>query len=229
MIYLRVSLMFGVLAAAIAAAACGEAKPSRVEGPPHPRALPSELRAPEAFAGIGDRDERSRALFTEASRVIFHARCVNCHPSDDSPRQRERAELHDPPVVRGPSDRGVTGMECTSCHQDTNVPLARVPGASDWHLAPKVMAWQSRTPADVCAQIKDPARNGGKTLAQIADHSAHDPLVAWGWAPGSGREPAPGSQERFGALVAAWIETGAACPVASSASSASSARNEAAQ
>ena len=30
--------------------------------------------------------------------------------------------------------------------------------------------------------------------------------------PGGTREPAPGTQEQFGALIAAWIETGAACP-----------------
>ncbi|MEY8837886.1 Isoquinoline 1-oxidoreductase subunit, partial [Cribrihabitans sp. XS_ASV171] len=29
---------------------------------------------------------------------------------------------------------------------------------------------------------------------------------------GTGREPAPGSQEVFGELTRAWIDTGAACP-----------------
>ena len=57
-------------------------------------------------------------------------------------------------------------------------------------------------------------RNGGKSLAQIVDHSQHDALVAWGWAPGGDREPAPGSQAQFGALVAAWVESGAECPSA---------------
>jgi hypothetical protein len=49
-------------------------------------------------------------------------------------------------------------------------------------------------------------------LQQIIDHSAHDPLVAWGWSPGADREPAPGTQAELGALVAAWVESGAACP-----------------
>lgn len=53
---------------------------------------------------------------------------------------------------------------------------------------------------------------GGKTVAQIVEHNAHDELVAWGWSPGAGREPVPGTQEQLGALVAAWVETGAACP-----------------
>jgi hypothetical protein len=41
---------------------------------------------------------------------------------------------------------------------------------------------------------------------------AEDPLVAWGWTPGAGREPAPGTQEVFGRLIAEWVATGAACP-----------------
>ena len=173
---------------------------------------PSALRSPSDFAAIADRDQRSRALFLEATRVMFHPRCINCHPSDDSPRQGDLGMMHDPPVVRGSEDKGAPGMECTSCHQDANLPLARVPGAPKWHLAPKEMAWVGRTPASLCAQLKNPATNGGKTLAQIVDHTAHDPLVAWGWTPGADRVPAPGTQAQFGALVAAWADTGAVCP-----------------
>lgn len=87
-----------------------------------------------------------------------------------------------------------------------------MPGAPKWHLAPLSMAWVGRTPAQICEQLKDTKRNGGKNLDQIIEHSAHDALVAWGWAPGHGRVPAPGTQEQFGALVAAWVKSGAACP-----------------
>lgn len=198
----------------LAAAGCGLRQP---EPPPRaaerlPPVGPAELRAPEVFQLITDRAERSRALFLEASRVMLHPRCANCHPDGDSPLQGDAWRVHEPPVVRGPEDRGVVGMECTSCHQDRNVELARVPGAPGWHLAPRSMAWVGRTPRAVCEQLKDPSRNGGKTLAQIVEHNTHDALVAWGWAPGAGREPAPGSQQLFGAIVAAWVETGAECP-----------------
>ena len=152
------------------------------------------------------------ALFGEAGRVLLHPRCVNCHPRGDSPHQGMELALHDPPVVRGPDDRGVVGMECVGCHQDRNQPLTRVPGAPKWQLAPRKMAWVGRTPGQLCRQLKDPASNGGKTLAEIADHSAHDPLVGWGWSPGADREPAPGNQRQFGELIAAWIDTGAECP-----------------
>jgi len=173
---------------------------------------PSELRAPADFASIEDPRERSRALFLEASRVLLHPRCVNCHPNGDIPHHGMNLALHDPPVVRGPKNHGVVGMECTSCHQDKNQELARVPGAPHWALAPIEMAWVGKSPREVCEQMKDPRRNGGKSLAAIVEHNTHDELVAWGWHPGADREPAPGTQAAFGAIVAAWAETGAECP-----------------
>jgi hypothetical protein len=171
-----------------------------------------QLRAVAEFAVIADRADRSRALYLEASRVLLHPRCVNCHPNGDVPHQGMQLVLHDPPVQRGPEDRGVPGMECGTCHQDRNQPLTRVPGAPSWHVAPIEMAWVGKSAAYICEQLKDPARNGGKSLAQIVDHNAHDELVGWGWSPGADREPAPGTQQQFGALVAAWVETGAECP-----------------
>ncbi|PYM55919.1 MAG: Isoquinoline 1-oxidoreductase subunit, partial [Candidatus Rokuibacteriota bacterium] len=38
------------------------------------------------------------------------------------------------------------------------------------------------------------------------------PLVGWAWNPGADREPAPGTQAMFGALVKAWAASGAVCP-----------------
>ncbi len=184
-------------------------------GSPAPVQAPragSTLRAPSDFASITDPKERSAALFAEASRVMLHPRCVNCHPAGDSPLQGDRGFVHDPPVARGADDKGVPGLECTSCHQDHNLELARVPGAPGWHLAPRSMTWEGRTQHALCEQLKDPARNGGKSLAEIVEHSAHDRLVGWGWAPGHGREPAPGSQAAFGALMEAWMKDGAVCP-----------------
>ncbi len=211
----RRSLVMAATATAWAAAglaACGGdplPPPAAVVPPP---SSPAELRPPEVFASITDRAERSRALFAEATRVLLHPRCINCHPAGDTPTQGDFGRLHDPPVLRGPEDRGIVGLYCSSCHQDRNLALARVPGAPKWQLAPRSMVWAGRTPRELCEQIKDPARNGQRSLAQVVEHAAHDPIVAWGWAPGSDRTPAPGSQERFGALVAAWVRDGAECP-----------------
>jgi hypothetical protein len=115
-------------------------------------------------------------------------------------------------VVRGADDKGAIGMRCTTCHQSANFEPSGLPGHPLWHVAPKSMAWQQRSLAQICSQIKDPRRNGGKSLPQIHEHMASDSLVGWAWQPGGTREPAPGTQAQFGALIAAWIESGAACP-----------------
>lgn len=73
-------------------------------------------------------------------------------------------------------------------------------------------AWQGKTLTEICEQIKDPARNGGKDMAQLVQHMGEDSLVGWGWAPGAGRAPVPGTQKQFGALARAWADAGAHCP-----------------
>lgn len=161
---------------------------------------------------VDKKSTNSAALFADIARVLTHPRCVNCHPADDRPRQGDDHAVHDPPVERGPNDRGVVGMQCGTCHQDNNVELARIPGAEGWKLAPASMAWLGKTPSEICAQISDPARNGGRTLAQVHEHLARDHLVAWGWAPGANRQPAPGSQAELATKFQAWIDSGAECP-----------------
>jgi hypothetical protein len=87
-----------------------------------------------------------------------------------------------------------------------------IPGHPRWDIAPIEMAWQGRTVSEICQQLKDPQRNGGRSLELLHEHLAKDDLVAWGWHTGEGRDPAPGSQEQLGELVGAWIQAGAACP-----------------
>ncbi len=171
----------------------------------------AKLKTVAELGTFSDASAKSKAAFAEASKVLLHPRCVNCHPPDDRPRQRETNEAHDPPVDRGFGGFGPFGMACPTCHQLQNVELTRVPGAPNWHLAPLEMAWLGRTPAQICAQLKDPNRNGHRTLEQLVEHSAKDELVGWGWKPGADREPAPGTQKIFGELMAAWAENGAVC------------------
>ncbi len=176
---------------------------------------PAALATPESFASISDTAARSTALFTEAGKVLTSPRCVNCHPAGDRPLQGETGarRLHQPPVARGSDGHGSATMRCAMCHHGANFDPAGVPGHPHWHLAPREMAWQNKTLGEICVQIKDPARNGGRSLEQILTHMATDSLVGWAWAPGFGREPAPGTQKEFGALIEAWIRTGAACPM----------------
>lgn len=177
----------------------------------------TELRPPSAFASIADGRARSVALFVEAGKVIADPRCVNCHPAADRPLQGDDGHVHFPRAVRGEDGIGVPGAPCAACHGETNVrllvaPQTSIPGHPRWQLAPPEMAWEGKSLAEICAQLKDPGRNGGRTLAQLQEHMAKDDLVAWGWNPGPGRRPVAGTQQQFGALVQAWIETGAACP-----------------
>jgi len=178
----------------------------------HAQGASAALKSPQDFAAIADATERSRALFAEMGKVIESPRCQNCHPAGQRPTQADDMHPHLPLVVRGADDQGAIAMRCATCHQAANFQPAGVPGAPKWHMAPVEMAWQGKSLGQICEQIKDPARNGKRTLAQLHDHMAFDALVGWGWHPGGTRAPAPGTQKQFGELVAAWISSGAACP-----------------
>jgi hypothetical protein len=170
------------------------------------------LASPESFASIADTPARSAAMFTELGKVLTDPRCVNCHPAGDRPRQGEHGRPHQPPVQRGADGHGLPAMRCSICHQQANFNPAGMPGHPEWHLAPREMAWEGKTLSEICAQIKDPARNGGRSLEDLVHHIGTDTLVGWAWAPGFGRKPAPGTQKQAGALVEAWVKTGAVCP-----------------
>jgi hypothetical protein len=173
---------------------------------------PDRLASVESFSSIADPAARSAAIFTELGKVLTHPRCLNCHPAGDRPRQGDMSRLHQPPVVRGADGFGLPALRCPICHLQANFDPAGVPGNPIWHLAPGEMAWEGKTLGKICAQIKDPARNGNRALAALIEHIGEDHLVGWAWAPGYGRQPAPGTQKEAGALVEAWINTGAECP-----------------
>ncbi len=168
------------------------------------------LASVESFSSIGDPAARSAAYFTELGKVLTSPRCLNCHPAGDRPRQGDAARLHQPPVEQGADGFGLPAMRCPICHQAANFSIA--PGNPIWHLAPREMAWEGKTISEICAQIKDPARNGNRPLETLVEHIGEDHLVGWAWAPGGGRKPAPGTQKEAGALVDAWVKTGAVCP-----------------
>jgi len=198
----------GVLAASAAVAQIQDARTSN----------PRDLRPLASFSGISDQAERSRALFNEIAKVVTHPRCMNCHPAGNHPLQGDDRHEHLPPVPRGDAGLGVAGFNCATCHTERNFTLVgaatykSIPGHPRWQLAPIEMAWEGKSVSQLCQQLKDPARNGGRTLALLHEHFAKDDLVAWGWAPGEGREPAPGNQQQLGELAQAWIDSGAQCP-----------------
>jgi hypothetical protein len=162
-------------------------------------------------------ESNSARLFLRMANVIESPRCMNCHPAGRSPTQGDDMHLHTPPMVSDASGYGIPGLQCSACHAATNTSIRlpnvqSVPGNPKWSLAPAAFAWQGKSIRQICLQIKDPARNGNRTLKQIHDHLAYDQLVGWAWHPGLGRKPAPMTQASFGVLVQRWIDSGADCP-----------------
>ncbi len=106
-------------------------------------------------------------------------------------------------------------MKCGACHQLANLPGANMPpGAPNWHLPPPNMrmVFVRKTPGELCSQLRDPSRNGRKTIDQIIEHVTSDKLVMWGWNPGEGRTTPPLSHAEFAAKMQEWARNGAACP-----------------
>ncbi|MCG8422657.1 MAG: Isoquinoline 1-oxidoreductase subunit [Proteobacteria bacterium] len=203
---------FTVLALVIAIALAIGSASGRENRQERGAAAADELLPPEAFASIADPAERSAAVFTEAGKVFTHPRCVNCHAEGDRPLQGDDSHPHQPWARRGADGFGAPGMRCATCHTDENFDPAGVPGAPNWHLAPTEMTWQGKSIGEICDQVKDPARNGDRTLQDLIHHAGEDPLVTWAWSPGRDRQPAPGTQTVFRDLIQAWIDDGAVCP-----------------
>lgn len=159
------------------------------------------------------------AAWDKAFDVFSHPRCVNCHVPDDNkprwsgPSYGAKGPYHGMGIVADASRKRAAGLPCTSCHTTQNLPFpGGAPGAPGWSLAPVDMVWWEKSSADICMQIKDPERNGGRSVEDVADHIGHDPLVQWGWSPGPGREPAPYSAKEAMAYLLAWQNAGAPCP-----------------
>lgn len=157
----------------------------------------------------------SVAAFKQMLTVIRNPRCMNCHSTGDYPRQGDDGHRHAMNVHRGTSGLGLTAEKCSTCHQDHNLDAPHLPpGAPRWRLpsASTPMIWQGLTDRGICEQLKDPARNGHRTVDEIVVHFSTDKLVGWGWNPGPGRSAVPMPREEFAAKVKQWTSNGAACP-----------------
>jgi len=201
-----------IFSAALLAATLSIALQDDAPAQPNTQVAAGDLRPASDFAGIADRNARAIALLQEAGKVLQHPRCVNCHPAGDTPRQTDQRRPHQPLVVRGADGHGAPTLACKTCHGPANFDPAHVPGHPEWHLAPLAMAWEGRSLGQICEQIKDRARNGDRDMAALLHHLGEDTLVGWAWRPGFGRTPAPGTQTRFGEIMRAWADAGAACP-----------------
>jgi hypothetical protein len=171
---------------------------------------------PSAVARPAEKDDPgARAAFLDVYKVLMHPRCMNCHPSGDVPLQGDDSHLHLQNVKRGEDGKGKYALKCANCHQEANLPGENMPpGNPNWHLPKKdtPLVFQGMSPQQLADQLKDPKRNGGRTLEQLVEHISHDKLVLWGWDPGDGRTKPPLSHDVFAKKFREWVEKGAASP-----------------
>ncbi len=173
-------------------------------------------RETSALAEPAQKDDAgARAAFADVYKVLMHPRCMNCHPSGDTPLQGDDSHVHAQNVKRGDDGKGKYALKCANCHQDVNLAGENMPpGNSTWKLPEKDMplVFQGKTPRELADQLKDPKRNGGKSLEQLVEHVTKDKLVLWGWNPGDGRSKPPLSHEEFAKKFREWVDKGAASP-----------------
>ena len=172
---------------------------------------PSAAAAPAASDPV--------TAFETVRAVLQSPRCQNCHPAGDRPLQGDQSLVHTMNVERGPDGHGLPGAHCGTCHGNANPPDSygahQPPGVStDWHLPPPdvKMVFVGRSPKELCEQLKDPQRNGGKDMAALVTHVSTDPLVLWGWAPGFGRQPVAVPRAEFVSAFRRWADAGGPCP-----------------
>jgi hypothetical protein len=173
-------------------------------------------QAPALAQNAGATD--ATRLFEPIRTVLQSPRCQNCHIPGDAPLQYDAGTIHAQNVKRGIDGKGVPALQCSACHQARNAPADlgshAPPGAPNWHLPPAdmKMVFINLSPRELCMTIKDPKRNGKRSMDDFIHHIADDQLVAWGWNPGGNRASVPISKEDTVAAVKSWVAAGAPCP-----------------
>jgi hypothetical protein len=178
-------------------------------------AVGSAIADAPAAKPAADRVEAGKKAFVDVARVLQSPRCMNCHPAGDRPLQTDLSRPHAMNISRKSID---AGLACSTCHQTRNSDAIGIfggpPGAPNWNLphAEMPLVFQGKSVTQLCEQLKDPERNGHKTLAQLVEHVSHDALVLWGWKPGGKRSTPPLSHAKFVAAFSTWVASDGACP-----------------
>ncbi len=170
----------------------------------------------------GSRRADGLAAWQQVHSVLIHPRCINCHTAVDYPQQGDERRRHFANVVRGPVGNGVPGLQCATCHQESNANSTGVPGSHNWHLAPLSMAWQDRndqplSSSAICRAITDRRKNHNMGGPALLKHNTEDKLVGWAWEPGRDihgmpRTSPPLSRIEFTEATRRWVEAGMPCP-----------------
>ncbi len=156
----------------------------------------------------------SELAFNTMMEAITHQRCLNCHPTDNVPKQGEARNPHRFEITRANVE---AATNCQTCHQASNNSFSGVPGAPHWSLAPQSMGWEGLSKIEIAKIMMDPATNGNRSREDILHHLTEDELVLWAWEPGidaagNPRETPPVSKEAYIAAVKKWIALGAQIP-----------------
>lgn len=154
--------------------------------------------------------EAGLAAFDDIYAVLTHPRCMNCHPAGDAPLQGEDARPHSHGITRFSP---LQGIHCSQCHapagiRDGQAPLP--PADPLWSMPPRAMAFQDRTPSELCAQLTDRSVNGGRGLVSLTEHVEADHLLITSWH--SGRPAPPLSHPDLVARFETWSAAGGPCP-----------------
>lgn len=201
-----------LVAALIALAGAAGAEGTAVVTPPDAGSVP---RA----AGL--------AAWDRVYEVVSHPRCANCHVGPDNipmwsgPSYGE-ARPHGMNINAGESRMGAEFVPCAACHVQRAQAASARNGAHEppqvalaWQLAPVEFQWFGKSSAEVCAQMADPERTGGRDWVALAEHlrddAGHGGFVEWGWNPGGGRDPAPYSLQAHIDDVLTWGAAGTPC------------------
>ncbi len=157
--------------------------------------------------------------------VASHPRCSNCHVDESnipmwSGPSYGKTRPHGMNINAGISRIGIESIPCSTCHMQSTVPNDIAHGAPHtghaWMLAPVEFAWFGKSSAEICEQMSDPARNGGRDGDGLVQHIIHDAeieaFIVWGFNPGGGREAAPGSMQEHLDDMVLWTAAGMPCP-----------------
>lgn len=159
--------------------------------------------------------------------VASSPRCSNCHTDERNVPMWSgpyfgKSRPHGMNIDAGPSRIGVETIPCSTCHMTSTAPNT-TPNAPPhaglpWMLAPVEFHWFGKKSADICAQMRDPERNGGRDGEGLIEHILHDAqtkaFITWGFNPGGGREPAPGTMQAHLDDMILWTAAGMPCPPA---------------